>query len=224
MLPAPGLSPFGNPDLRRYVLPTEQIVLATRKHWAVMLRPILIAVAAFAVVATLVTVGPEEAQDAIAWLWLVFLVALGHLAFRWFEWRHEWFIATDKRLLLLYGLIIHKVAMMPLTKVTDMGYTRTPAGYLMGYGRFVLESAGQDQALRQIDFVPRPDETYRTLCGELFKPKPASDGAAGGLPPASAPAPAPPRATPVVVPGRETGPRGRASRPITEPIPLPYQE
>lgn len=231
MLPAPGLSPLGNPDLRRYVLPTEQIVLATRMHWAVLLRPIALAIAVFLVVATLVTVGPAEAQEALAWLWLAFLAALGHLAFRWLEWRHEWFISTDKRLLLLYGLIIHKVAMMPLTKVTDMGYTRTPAGYLLGYGRFVLESAGQDQALRQIDFVPHPDETYRTLCGELFKPTPKPQ--AGAETPASTttpapfrplPGPTPSHLSPVVVPGRVAHPARDARRPATEPIPLPYQE
>ena len=194
MLPAPGLSILGNPDMRRYVLPTEEVVLATRKHWAVLLRPILLAAAAFTVVAVLVTVGPAEAQDAIAWLWLGFFAALGNLLFRFFEWRHEWFIATDKRVLLLYGLIIHKVAMMPLAKLTDMGYTRTPAGYVLGYGRFVLESAGQDQALGRVDFVPRPDETYRTLCGELFKPTPSKT------------APKPVR---------------EPIRPITQPIPLP---
>jgi hypothetical protein len=41
-------------------------------------------------------------------------------------------------------------------------------GRIFGYGRFVLESAGQDQALRQVDWVPHPDVTYRILCTEIF--------------------------------------------------------
>nr|WP_241744520.1 PH domain-containing protein [Cellulosimicrobium arenosum] len=86
------------------------------------------------------------------------------------EWRNEWFVATDKRLLLLYGLITHKVAMMPLKKVTDMNYGRSPTGRVLGYGQFLLESAGQDQALRKIDWVAQPDETYRRLCDTLFGP------------------------------------------------------
>ena len=175
MIPAGSTKVRGNPDLRRYVLPTEQVVLATRKHWAVLLRPILAASVVFVVAAALATAGPAEAQAVVGWLWLAFVAALAYLAYRWVEWRAEWFIATDRRLLLRYGVIVRKVAMMPLPKVTDMGYTRTPLGYLFGFGRFVLESAGQDQVMRQIDFVPRPDETYRTLCGELFGPAPMSD-------------------------------------------------
>lgn len=221
MLPAPGVSILGNPDLRRYVLPTEQIVVATRRHWAALLGPVASTAGVFVVIAVLVSMAPAEAQEAVAWLWLVFFAALLRLLYKWFEWRHEWFIATDKRLLLLYGLIIHKVAMMPITKVTDMGYTRTPGGYLLGYGRFVLESAGQDQVLRQIDWVRNPDETYRTLCGELFKPAPqkptSDDAAAAPLPPV----PPPPPAAPIVVPGR---PAREARRPTTQPIPLPYDE
>ena len=84
------------------------------------------------------------------------------------EWRHDWFVATDKRLLLFYGFITRKVAMMPLTKVTDMSYNRSVPGRILGYGRFVLESAGQDQALRVVTWVPEPDQRYRAICAEIF--------------------------------------------------------
>ena len=84
------------------------------------------------------------------------------------DWSHNWFVATDKRLLLRYGLISHKVAMMPLLKVTDMSYVRSIPGQFLGYGKFVLESAGQDQALREIKWVPDPDQTYRDICAEIF--------------------------------------------------------
>lgn len=219
MLPPPGPGAPGHPDLRRYVLPTEVVVLATRKHWAVLLRPITVTIAVFLLVAAMGEAGPAGMREALSWLWLAFAAALLHLAYRWLEWRREWFIATDKRLLLLYGLIIHKVAMMPLTKVTDMGYTRSPAGYVFGYGRFVLESAGQDQAMSRIDYVPRPDPTYRTLCGELFKPAPGQT-VSDVAPPVPGPPPAPPAPElPIVVPGRPAA--GGAPRPTTQPIPLP---
>ena len=92
------------------------------------------------------------------------------------DWHHNWFVATDKRLLLRYGIITHKVAMMPLIKVTDMSYVRSIPGQFLGYGRFVLESAGQDQALREVKWVPHPDETYRDICAEIFHivPPPAT--------------------------------------------------
>ena len=86
------------------------------------------------------------------------------------NWRHEWFVATDKRFLLFYGFVRRKVAMMPLLKVTDMTYDRSLLGRVLGYGSFVLESAGQDQALSNIDHVPDADTHYRAICTQLFGP------------------------------------------------------
>ena len=216
----PRVSIRRNHDLRLYILPTETVVLATRRHWASLLEPAATAIGTFLVVAVIVYASPPSAQDAVGWLWFVWLFTLLRFGFRWLEWAHEWFVSTDKRLLLLYGLVIHKVAMMPLVKVTDMGYSRTPLGQLLGYGRFVMESAGQDQALRQVDYVPHPDATYRTLVAEIFRPagtKPPS----GSAPASDAPPPTPGGPTPlpvVIVPGRVQS--DDDARPTTQPIPV----
>ncbi|WP_402468934.1 PH domain-containing protein [Isoptericola aurantiacus] len=151
--------------LRRYLLTGETVTVATRLHWAKILEPIATALAVTVLVAWL------HSTTGTGWVWLLWAVAAGRFLFRWAEWNYEWFVATDKRLILTYGFIIHKVAMMPLVKVTDMGYSRTPTGQVLGYGRFVMESAGQDQALRQVDYVPNPDHTYRTLCDTIFMPR-----------------------------------------------------
>ena len=84
------------------------------------------------------------------------------------EWRRNWFVATDKRLVLTYGIITRKIAMMPLAKVTDMSFVRTALGRLLGYGTFVLESAGQEQALHKVDWIPDATRTYRAICAEIF--------------------------------------------------------
>ena len=86
------------------------------------------------------------------------------------NWRRDWFVATDKRFLLFYGFIRRKVAMMPLLKVTDMTYDRSLLGRIVGYGTFVLESAGQEQALSDIDHVPDADANYQAICTQLFGP------------------------------------------------------
>ena len=108
--------------------------------------------------------GGDSSAKWLFWgalLWLVWTVL---------NWRHDWFVATDKRFLLFYGFIRRRVAMMPLLKVTDMTYDRSPLGRIVGYGTFVLESAGNDQALSRIDHVPDADEHYRAICTMLFGP------------------------------------------------------
>ena len=61
--------------------------------------------------------------------------------------------------------------MMPLTKVTDMRFERSPIGRLFGFGTFIVESAGQDQALRGIDHLPYPEQLYIEVCGLIFNDK-----------------------------------------------------
>ncbi len=59
--------------------------------------------------------------------------------------------------------------MMPLAKVTDMSFQRSAMGQLLGYGEFIVESAGQDQALRNVDLLPHPEQLYLEICGLIFK-------------------------------------------------------
>jgi len=55
--------------------------------------------------------------------------------------------------------------MMPLAKVTDMSFQRPPMGRLLGYGEFIVESAGQNQALRIVDHLPYPEQLYSRSAG-----------------------------------------------------------
>ncbi|SDP64258.1 PH domain-containing protein [Pedococcus dokdonensis] len=155
-------------ELDRYLLDGEQLVTAVHQHWGKVAEPVLSGVAAL----ILAFWVDARIDPTIGWVstlvwWFWFAVAL-RTAYRIAEWRHDWFVATDKRLLLFYGFITRKVSMMPLMKVTDMSYERSVPGRILGYGRFVMESAGQDQALREVNWVPQPDEHYRAICAEIF--------------------------------------------------------
>lgn len=156
--------------LRRYVLPGERVVLAARWHWAKLLEPALTALAVLALCGWLSFALQPALGESSLLVWWLWLAALARLGWTLLVWRVEWFVATDKRMLLLTGLVTHQIGMMPLMKVTDMRYSRSVLGQLLGYGQFLLESAGQDQALRQINWVARPDATYRDLCALIFTP------------------------------------------------------
>lgn len=157
--------------LKRYVLRGEQVEVATRQHWASLTEPVVTVLVSFVFISW-VSSGLERAFGEFGlYLWWVWFALVIRLLWKALEWRNEWFVATDKRLLLTYGLITHKVAMMPLGKVTDMTYGRSITGRFIGYGTFVLESAGQDQALQKINWVPDPDETYREICDIIFGPE-----------------------------------------------------
>jgi membrane protein YdbS with pleckstrin-like domain len=154
--------------LRRYLLDGERVVTAVHQHWAKVAEPVASAVLGLVLALWLDSLLPASvghAADVLWWLWILVVV---RGAWRLLEWRHDWFVATDKRLILTYGVFTQKVAMMPLSKVTDMSYNRSPMGRIAGFGTFVMESAGQDQALHHVNWVPEPDHTYRAICAEIF--------------------------------------------------------
>lgn len=173
-LPVPTLR-ISRRILDRYLLADEHPVVATRQHWAKLVEPVLTAFVALLVVAGLTAQLDARTAALGTVLWSAWFVVLGRAVWRLAQWHNDWFIATDRRMLLVYGLVTQRVAMMPLNKVTDMNYGRSLWGRLFGYGRFVLESAGQDQAMREIDFLPDPDEKYRRICAILFRDDPRRD-------------------------------------------------
>lgn len=157
--------------LRRHLLMREEVLVATRAHWASLIEPAVTACLAFLVVSWVSTVAKGEAGFHVSQvLWWAWLLLVARFLWKVAEWSTEWFAVTDKRLLKTFGLFTRNVAMMPLRKVTDMNYTRSPAGRILGYGRFELESAGQDQAMREINWLPDPDEIYQRVGDAVFGP------------------------------------------------------
>ena len=169
------ISPGANPpaDVDRYLLPHEQEVITVRKHPAVLLAPVAIALAGLiaAVVLNGTILKAQHLLMAIVWIgWIIlFLRALVLAA----TWSIEYFVVTSQRMILTSGLLTRKVAMMPLNKVTDMSFQRSLGGRLFGYGEFILESAGQDQALSTVDHIPYPEQLYLEVCSLIF---PQEDG------------------------------------------------
>jgi membrane protein YdbS with pleckstrin-like domain len=157
-------------DLERYLLPSERRVVAVRRHWARLAEPALSALAGLVVLMWLDQVLPVPLPFVRDLLLAGWVGLLARLTWRTLEWREDWFVVTDRRLLVRTGLVTRKVAMMPLMKVTDMSYDRPPVGRLLGYGEIVIESAGQDQALRRIRHLPHPDALYLEICELLFGP------------------------------------------------------
>ena len=166
----PLLTPGENaPNLvNRYLLPHEQQVITVRKHPAVLVKSIGLVVGALILAAVLSAVVGRRSGYALLGIWLAWGVLLLYFVWKVIDWFENYFVVTSQRMLLTSGLITRKVAMMPLVKVTDMSFQRNFQGRLLGYGTFILESAGQEQALRVVDHLPYPEQLYLEVCGLIF--------------------------------------------------------
>ena len=164
-------------DPARYLLPTERPVINIRRHWAVLagmtVQSLLLLILGVLIARVLSDI---DFAQMVAIYFCVFVVA--RWAWTFVDWYVEKLVVTDKRLLLLTGIVDRNVAIMPLVKVTDLTFHRSATGLMLGYGKFVVESAGQDQALSTIDFVPKPEKLYIQISELLFG---GDKGAPGAL-------------------------------------------
>jgi uncharacterized membrane protein YdbT with pleckstrin-like domain len=162
-------------SVNKYLLPHERQVITVRQHPAVLIRPIVEVLIGLAV-AGFLSDTVANGNDAVIWvIWALWGVLLIRLAAKIFEWSVNYFVVTSQRMLLATGIVTRKVNMMPLGKVTDMSFRRSTLGRILGFGEFILESAGQDQALRIVDHLPYPEQLYLEVCGLIFKGKDDDD-------------------------------------------------
>lgn len=155
----------------KHLLPHERSVITVRFHPAVLIRPVAEVLGGLALAGLLSTTIAHSNGIAMLVIWMAWLVLVGRLLIKIWCWLEDYFVVTSQRLLLATGIFTRNVNMMPLSKVTDMSFKRSAMGRLLGYGEFVVESAGQDQALRRVDHLPYPEQLYLEVCGLIFKDK-----------------------------------------------------
>lgn len=154
-------------SISRYLLPSETQVISVRQHPVVLAKHFFITLGVLIVEVIISSQVSTESAAQVA-IWLPGVAAIIWLGIAAVNWWVDWFAVTEKRFILTTGIITKKIAMMPLTRVTDMSYQRTAMGRILGYGEFILESAGQDQALRSVPHLPYPEQMYRRVCLWIF--------------------------------------------------------
>ena len=154
----------------KHLLPHERQVITVRFHPAVLIRPVAEVLGGLALAGLLSATLARHSGMAMLVIWGLWLLLVFRLLFKVWEWLEDYFVVTSKRMLLAQGVFSRRVDMLPLSKVTDMRFERSATGRVLGFGKFVVESAGQDQALREVDHLPYPEQLYLEVCGLIFTP------------------------------------------------------
>jgi membrane protein YdbS with pleckstrin-like domain len=165
------------PEVNKYLLPQEldQRVISTRRHQAVLLWPLFFALAGLVIALILSGTILRGQGGLLTVVWVIWVLLALHLLWATVNWFIDYYVVTSQRMMLTSGLLTRRVDMMPLGKVTDMSFRRSLGGRIFGYGEFVVESAGQDQALRNVTYLPYPERLYRDVCDMLWPAKPPPD-------------------------------------------------
>jgi len=161
---------FRRSKLHRFLLADEHVIVAQRQHWASFWKPIVFGAGGLVALVVLALWLPASLDGLNPFLLLAWFVVIGGWTlWRYLMWRRNWLVATDKRVMVNYGLLHQGVAMFSLSRVPDLTYTRSSMGQLLGYGELKRESAGINQTLHKVRFVEHPHATYTTICAAIFE-------------------------------------------------------
>ena len=98
--------------------------------------------------------------------WAPILVGLALMvwgAFKALQRNIDRFVVTNQRVFRVHGLLNRKEATMPLSRILDISVDKPLQGRMLDFGHFTFESAAQEQGLRDIRYVGRPDERNLTI-------------------------------------------------------------
>ncbi len=137
----------------------EVIVDVVEHHWAAYAVPILEVVVAVALLG-LVFFGPASFSMAPL---AVAGALIAHAFWGTLVVSRDRFVITNLRVFRISGVLAQKRAIMPMMRILDITVQQPLLGRLCGYGHFTFESAAQEQGLRDIRFVGRPDERDKTI-------------------------------------------------------------
>ena len=147
---------LAGPDIRRHLLREEGEVIVdeVRHHWVVYVLPGLEAAVGVALVLWCAVVRAD-----LAWLpFSVSMVVLAHASWRAMREHMDRFVITNMRVFRVHGVLSQQLATMPLTRILDITVRKPLHGRILGFGHFCFESAAQEQGLRDIRYVGRPDQ------------------------------------------------------------------
>ena len=150
------MSGLFDPGIGRHLLREEGEVIVdeVRHHWIVYVRPVAEVVVALALMLAVPFIDLDLA-------WLPFALALAiviHAAWRALSEHMDRFVITNMRVFRVHGVLSQQLATMPLSRILDITVMKPLHGRVLGFGHFVFESAAQEQGLRDIRFVGRPDD------------------------------------------------------------------
>ncbi len=149
-----------DPQVRRHLITDEGEVVIdeVRKHWMATAGWVAGLVLCILVLALMPLAGP---------LWFLLLVAglvgAAVCVYRIQEAHMDRFVVTNMRVFRVTGIFSQHLATMPIQRILDIAVHKPLLGRVLGYGHFVFESAAQDQGLRDIRWVGRPDERDLTI-------------------------------------------------------------
>jgi uncharacterized membrane protein YdbT with pleckstrin-like domain len=143
----------------------ERSVLILHPHWKVLVGPVIFGVliiAAAAAVTAVIPAGAQAGTERLVVLAVAVLLVLTAVLRPVLRWKTTTYELTTGRLRVREGIISRRGRDIPLTRVSDVSFTRSLLDRLVGAGRLVVESPGEHGQIVLTD-IPQVERVQAIL-------------------------------------------------------------
>src|SRR6202012_534632 len=143
----------------------EQSVEVLHPHWKTLVGPVLgafVIVAALLVGEVVIPGGRDAAVERLAAAVLAIVLLMWWLIYPLLRWRTTRYELTTRRMRLRTGVVARNGSDIPLSRITDVSFRKSPLDRLLGSGTLVVESAGEHGQLR-LNEIPNAERVQATL-------------------------------------------------------------
>ena len=133
----------------------ETLLEEVREHWIEMAAP-----TAILLILVLLALVLEITQLlAGAWGFVIFvllvLAGAGHFAYRYIRWSSKYLFLTNRRVVVVSGILSRKTNEIPISRITDIRCNQGIFGRILNFGSLDIQSAGND-ASEAMGNIPHP--------------------------------------------------------------------
>jgi uncharacterized membrane protein YdbT with pleckstrin-like domain len=143
----------------------ERSVLVLHPHWKVLVGPAILGVlvvAAAVAVAVAIPAGPQAGHIRLAILAVAVVLLLIVVLRPVLRWKTTTYELTTGRLRVREGILTRRGRDIPLTRISDVSFTRSLLDRLVGAGRLVVESPGEHGQIVLTD-IPQVERVQAIL-------------------------------------------------------------
>jgi len=199
-------------ELRQALLPGEEIVFETRKHWLAPIRDSLVAILLLLGAALLWWLSPDGEgffgsvgglMDLVGWG--LILVAIAWIIGNIVAWLSANYGVSNLRVLCYEGIVRKHSSETLLASISDVKLTVPALGGLLGYGDLIILTASGVEGSDTFTTIKGAGAFRTALQSEQSRPRATAAAATSAVPapspaPSAEPAPVAPAAAPVPAP------------------------
>jgi uncharacterized membrane protein YdbT with pleckstrin-like domain len=146
----------------------ETIVLETRKHWLIVVKPVFVFLLSLMITFFVYAKGSAAYRD---WQYISYLqnimtfvtiTSLLYILYTYWDYMTNMWIVTDLRILDEWGVFTRNLKETPLEKINNLSLRQSLLGRIFGFGDIEIQSAAEDGATFYA-FVKSPDVLVHTI-------------------------------------------------------------